>query len=313
MRDPPAGRAAARSRPTIKRYRSSGVTNPLLRGPARLAEAIALLPQVRRRLPGAKLPFERPRVLTSMIAGSRGRAVRARLAPARPGRAGARRRARLARAGRCRAAQLRARRVPRRRAHHDRDVRARRGPREGARALRLAPGRPAARDAHDRQRPRRPRAGAVQARRARPRLARRARRLDRDLLLDGAQPGPPAVEGARASRATRSSIVSPPRSRRPSSSKSPRPRWRPAWSSNMATETRTRKAPPARDLRPPGREDAGGLLHRRVLQPCARGAARGRSASAGRHAGLPEASTRTSAGWTRRSRCSSSARTTGSS
>ena len=54
----------------FKRYRSSGITNPLLRGPARLAEAVALLPQVRRRLPGAKLPFERPRVLTSMIAGA---------------------------------------------------------------------------------------------------------------------------------------------------------------------------------------------------------------------------------------------------
>jgi uncharacterized protein YqhQ len=53
-----------------KRYRSSEITNPLLRGPARLAEAIALLPQVRRRLSGAKLPFEKPRVLTAMIAGA---------------------------------------------------------------------------------------------------------------------------------------------------------------------------------------------------------------------------------------------------
>ena len=53
-----------------KRYRSSGITNPLLRGPARLAEAVALLPQVRRRMPGARLPFERPRVLTAMIAGA---------------------------------------------------------------------------------------------------------------------------------------------------------------------------------------------------------------------------------------------------
>jgi uncharacterized protein YqhQ len=52
-----------------KRYRSSEITNPLLRGPARLAEAIALLPQARRRLPAAKLPFEKPRVLTAMIAG----------------------------------------------------------------------------------------------------------------------------------------------------------------------------------------------------------------------------------------------------
>ena len=54
----------------FKRYRATRVTNPLLRGPARLAEAVALLPPVRRRLPGAKLPFERPRVLTSMIAGA---------------------------------------------------------------------------------------------------------------------------------------------------------------------------------------------------------------------------------------------------
>jgi uncharacterized protein YqhQ len=54
----------------FKRYRSAGITNPILRGPARLAEAIALLPQVRRRLPGARLPFERPRVLTAMIAGA---------------------------------------------------------------------------------------------------------------------------------------------------------------------------------------------------------------------------------------------------
>jgi uncharacterized protein YqhQ len=54
----------------FKRYRASSVTNPFLRGPARLAEVITLLPRVRRRLPGAKLPFERPRVLTAMIAGA---------------------------------------------------------------------------------------------------------------------------------------------------------------------------------------------------------------------------------------------------
>jgi uncharacterized protein YqhQ len=54
----------------LKRYRSAGVTNPLLRGPARLVEALALLPQVRRRLPEAKLPFERPRVITAMAAGA---------------------------------------------------------------------------------------------------------------------------------------------------------------------------------------------------------------------------------------------------
>lgn len=54
----------------FKRYRASSVTNPLLRGPARLAEALALLPDVRRRMPSAKLPFARPRVLSAMAAGA---------------------------------------------------------------------------------------------------------------------------------------------------------------------------------------------------------------------------------------------------
>jgi uncharacterized protein YqhQ len=49
-----------------KRFRSSEVTNPLLRGPARLAEVFALLPEMRRRLPEAELPFQRPAVLASM-------------------------------------------------------------------------------------------------------------------------------------------------------------------------------------------------------------------------------------------------------
>ena len=43
----------------LKRYRAAGVTNPLFRGPARLAEALAVLPQVRRWL-RAKLPFSAP-------------------------------------------------------------------------------------------------------------------------------------------------------------------------------------------------------------------------------------------------------------
>src|SRR5436190_5918823 len=49
-----------------KRLRASEVKNPLLRGPAKLAEVFALLPQVRRRLPEAKLPFQRPQVLAAM-------------------------------------------------------------------------------------------------------------------------------------------------------------------------------------------------------------------------------------------------------
>src|SRR5438034_3808737 len=49
-----------------KRIIGSNIGNPLLRGPARLLEAFAFLPRVRRRLPEAKLPFQRPRVLVSM-------------------------------------------------------------------------------------------------------------------------------------------------------------------------------------------------------------------------------------------------------
>jgi uncharacterized protein YqhQ len=50
-----------------KRFRASRVTSPLLRGPARLAEALALLPQVKRKLPAAQLPMQSPRVLASMV------------------------------------------------------------------------------------------------------------------------------------------------------------------------------------------------------------------------------------------------------
>jgi uncharacterized protein YqhQ len=43
---------------------------PLLRGPLALAEAFALLPAVRRALPEARLPFERPAVLGSVAAST---------------------------------------------------------------------------------------------------------------------------------------------------------------------------------------------------------------------------------------------------
>ena len=52
-----------------KRFRATTVSSPLLRGPARLAEAFALLPQVKHALPEAELPMQRPRVLAS-LAGS---------------------------------------------------------------------------------------------------------------------------------------------------------------------------------------------------------------------------------------------------
>jgi len=53
-----------------KRIRASEVKNPLFRGPARLAEAFSLLPLVKRALPEAQLPFERPPVIAAMIASA---------------------------------------------------------------------------------------------------------------------------------------------------------------------------------------------------------------------------------------------------
>src|SRR3954454_13395136 len=50
-----------------KRLRASEIQNPLLRGPAKIAEVFALLPQVRSRLPEARLPFQRPQVLAAMV------------------------------------------------------------------------------------------------------------------------------------------------------------------------------------------------------------------------------------------------------
>jgi uncharacterized protein YqhQ len=50
-----------------KSHRAATVQSPLLRGPARLAEAFALIPRVKLALPEAELPLERPRVLGSVI------------------------------------------------------------------------------------------------------------------------------------------------------------------------------------------------------------------------------------------------------
>jgi uncharacterized protein YqhQ len=50
-----------------KHVRGAGVKNPLLRGPIRMLDAFLLLPQIRRAQPEARLPFERPRVLASLI------------------------------------------------------------------------------------------------------------------------------------------------------------------------------------------------------------------------------------------------------
>jgi uncharacterized protein YqhQ len=50
-----------------KRIRASRIQNPLLRGPARLAEALALLPQIKAKLPAARLPMENSRTIISML------------------------------------------------------------------------------------------------------------------------------------------------------------------------------------------------------------------------------------------------------
>lgn len=53
-----------------KRRFAPSVQTPFVRGPLRLAEAFAVLPDVRRGLPEARLPFQRPAVLTAVVAAS---------------------------------------------------------------------------------------------------------------------------------------------------------------------------------------------------------------------------------------------------
>src|SRR5438067_10801534 len=50
-----------------KRFSGAKVESPLLRGPARLADALSIVPQIRRALPEARLPFQRPGVLAAMV------------------------------------------------------------------------------------------------------------------------------------------------------------------------------------------------------------------------------------------------------
>jgi uncharacterized protein YqhQ len=51
----------------LKRFRASNVNSAFLRGPARLLESMAVLPLVKRALPGAKLPMQSRRALASMV------------------------------------------------------------------------------------------------------------------------------------------------------------------------------------------------------------------------------------------------------
>jgi uncharacterized protein YqhQ len=60
-----------------KRRFSVGGRLPVVRGPVRLAEAVAVLPAVRKALPQARFAFERPKVLAAMVGCSfAGAAVR---------------------------------------------------------------------------------------------------------------------------------------------------------------------------------------------------------------------------------------------
>jgi len=68
-----------------KRLRASRIRNPLFRGPARLAEAMALLPQVKLALPAAKLPMQSRSTLAAVAGTSlavRGIRENRRLRPA---------------------------------------------------------------------------------------------------------------------------------------------------------------------------------------------------------------------------------------
>jgi uncharacterized protein YqhQ len=49
-----------------------GDSVPFVRGPLRLAEAVAVLPAMKRGLPEARLPFERPAVAVALVAASTG-------------------------------------------------------------------------------------------------------------------------------------------------------------------------------------------------------------------------------------------------
>jgi uncharacterized protein YqhQ len=61
----PDGRLEVAS--ALKRFRAADVSTPFLRGPARLAEALAILPAMKRKLPAAKLPMQSPGVVAAML------------------------------------------------------------------------------------------------------------------------------------------------------------------------------------------------------------------------------------------------------
>jgi len=53
-----------------KRLFAPGLQQPFVRGPLRLAESFAIIPELRRKLPEARLPFERGSVLAATVASA---------------------------------------------------------------------------------------------------------------------------------------------------------------------------------------------------------------------------------------------------
>ena len=307
-----------------KPLQAAALRNPLLRGPARLAEIFALLPRMRRRAAGGAAAV-RARIVAGL--DGRGAAVlhAARAAqPAAPARAGGRRRRRLAsrrRCSRCAAASSPPTTAPStsRSARYEHDEpRAREHERCGTHLVgpllaRAAVGNViAARRRSSSGRQRAPAAAVGSLAAATEIFNWMSRHPDhpRRPRARAARPRVPAPLRHRRADAASSSRWRRPRSTRVSIS---RPRNRRGRTGPIDRARRPRPSGSRRDLRPARREDAGGLLHGRVLQPHARRAARRRPPPARRHAGLPEARLPCSAGSTRRSPSSSSAPTTGTS
>jgi uncharacterized protein YqhQ len=50
-----------------KKLSAAKIDSPLLRGPARLLDAMSIIPRIRRALPEAELPFQRPTVVAAVL------------------------------------------------------------------------------------------------------------------------------------------------------------------------------------------------------------------------------------------------------
>ena len=276
--------ASSRSSRARKRLLGSTVKNPLLRGPARLAEAFAFLPRGEARTArGAAAVAAPARRSRDARRGSRCRSRRSAAAARRKGA-----RDRAARPSRRRCSRSRGGELA---AYHGAEhitigtyehgeERARRSTSAAARTSsgRCSSRRPPATCSPSRAR-------AVPARRPGGRHRRRPRRVDRDVRLDAAPSDAPARARAREARPR---VPAPGRDGRADTGSARGRRGGARTRASSSSGDRHPYAARPGDLRSAGREDARRLVHGRVLQPHAGGAARRRTTSRGRHAGLPE-------------------------